>query len=465
MFETQNLYQNDPAWKNVQLGHHNSETIGSWGCLLTSMTMVANGAGYSETPATLNEKLKANGGFQGALVIPAVLPYLFPKVSFRGFEPCESQPAPIGRIDSALAAGKPVIVQVDWNPDAGIQTHWVVLKEKKGDDYVMYDPYRYRGDGPDKELLLTERYKYQGTNVAQAISGVVWYEISGATVKPPKKKKVPVPKEKFMVYASEDDLAFRADPMLSGYLYKRLLSRTPLISLEPKEEAKGKLGVVGQWLHVQDPEEQQGYVAAWYLMADLDSIEEEETPTTTTTETSPAPKIKTTETDLVLASTATQLTLRHKPVIAEETVIRWISDGEQFVAIEPADEAEAKIGVQGEWIEVRTATGEEGFVAAWYVKAIRIPKKVSKKTQDEDDEPKSPPTSGMLRVRTTAEAVALRSQPIISDATLIKRLREGEELQVIDDDAESKIGVTNQWLKVRDGKGSEGYIAAWYVER
>jgi len=54
VFETKALYQNDPVWKDVKLGHHNEETIGTWGCLLISMTMVANGFGFDETPKSLN---------------------------------------------------------------------------------------------------------------------------------------------------------------------------------------------------------------------------------------------------------------------------------------------------------------------------------------------------------------------------------------------------------------------------
>jgi hypothetical protein len=38
----------------------------------------------------------------------------------------------------------------------------VLVKEKKGDDYIIYDPYKYGGDGPGKDVLLTQRYKYQG---------------------------------------------------------------------------------------------------------------------------------------------------------------------------------------------------------------------------------------------------------------------------------------------------------------
>ena len=39
MFVTKNLYQNDEQWKKTPLGH-SSETIGGWGCLLTSVTMM-----------------------------------------------------------------------------------------------------------------------------------------------------------------------------------------------------------------------------------------------------------------------------------------------------------------------------------------------------------------------------------------------------------------------------------------
>ncbi len=152
MFETDALYQNDPKWKNVKLGNQSQETIGSWGCLVTSMTMVANGFGFDETPETINEKMKSAGGFQGALVIPAVLPSICPGLVYKGYHPCEDSPAPMAQIDAAISTGKPVIAQVDWSPKAGLQTHWIVLYAKAGDDYYMKDPYRYSGDSPDKKL-------------------------------------------------------------------------------------------------------------------------------------------------------------------------------------------------------------------------------------------------------------------------------------------------------------------------
>ena len=66
MFKTENLYQNDDAWGKKKLGNSN-ETIKGWGCLLTSVTMMLNGIGYNETPDTVNEKMKAKGGFQGEI--------------------------------------------------------------------------------------------------------------------------------------------------------------------------------------------------------------------------------------------------------------------------------------------------------------------------------------------------------------------------------------------------------------
>src|SRR5512139_1973323 len=265
MFKTQNLYQNDEKWKNTKLGNSN-ETIGGWGCLLTSATMMLNGIGYNETPESVNDKMKKAGGFQGALFIPSVMPLIWPNCVYQTMQPCENSPAPLAQIDAALAAGKPVILQVDWNKQAGIQTHFVLVKDRKGDDYILYDPYKYAGDGPDKDVLLTTRYKYNGATLAKEISAVLWFDaVNAAPPEPPKKTTVPVPAEKYMVYACEDDLALRAEPSVNGYLWKRLVSGTELISLEPKATAKPKLGMNGQWLNVQDPAGDQGYVAAWYV--------------------------------------------------------------------------------------------------------------------------------------------------------------------------------------------------------
>jgi hypothetical protein len=466
MFKTQNLYQNDEKWKNVKLGN-STETIGSWGCLLTSVTMMLNGIGYNETPETVNEKMKKAGGFQGALFIPGYLPYIWPNAAYRDMQPCESSPAPIAQIDAAIAAGKPVILQVDWNKQVGIQTHFVLVKEKKGNDYVLYDPYKYGGDSPDKEVLLTTRYKYNGATIESEISAVLWFDCtSSAPPEPPKMTKVPVPADKYMLYACEDDLALRADPSVGGYLWKRMVMGTELICLEPRATAKAKLGANGQWINVQDPKGDQGYVAAWYV-SDTKGQPAPPQPTSataTSTTAKPATVTSAPATKLppgALAFVPTEeLSMRTQPVIDSSTLIRRVPVTETLVCVEPANQAIPKVGVTGQWLKVRDASNREGFVAAWYVKYASGSKPASTPTAAP-----VPVNGGPLKVKATAEGIALRKQPIVSDATLIKRLPLGTEFAVTELNAEDKIGKNDQWLKVKDPTGTEGYVAAWFVAR
>ena len=470
MFVTKNLYQNDDQWKDVPLGTSGESTIGKWGCLLTSATMMLNGIGYDETPATVNDKMKARGGFQGSLFIPSVLPYIWPNCVYRDMQNCETTPAPIAQIDAAVPAGKPVILQVDWKKQQGIQTHFVLVKEKKGEDYVIYDPYKYGGDSPDKEVLLTTRYKFNGAKLVTEISAVLWFDSYSVNApEPPKKTAIPLPAEKFILYATEDDLALRAEAAVTGYLWKRMMLNTELICLEDKAKAKAKIGVQGQWIQVQDPKGDQGFVAAWYVSDKKASPASPSTPKPGSTPTpSPAPKPGSSPTPgkpspapvpagaLALIPT-TQITLRSKPAQSADNIIRYVEPTEQLVSLDPANEAIKKVGVQNQWIKVRDASGKEGYVAAWFVKYAGGSTAQAGSTT-------SSSTGGAVKVRTTAEAVTMRSQPVVSDATLIKRVPINYEFTITEPGGESKIGANNQWIKVKDAT-HEGYVAAWFVTR
>jgi len=484
MFKTQNLYQNDEKWKNTKLGN-SSETIGGWGCLLTSVTMMLNGIGYNETPESVNEKMKSAGGFQGAFFIPSVLPFVWPNCAYRDMQPCESFPAPIAQIDAAVAQGKPVILQVDWNKQAGIQTHFVLVKEKKGNDYILYDPYKYGGDGPDKEVLLTTRYKYNGATLEKEISAVLWFDsYSAAPPEPPKQTKVPVPADKFVIYAAEDDLALRADPSVGGYLWKRMVNGTELICLEPKATAKAKIGVNGQWINVQDPNGDQGYVAAWYV-----SETKGQPPVAPAGTTTAAPKPASTAATTVASKPAVsasaappakplpagamafvpteELAFRSRPEISPETLIRRIPVTEQLICLEPANFAIPKVGVTGQWLKVRDQQNKEGFVAAWYVKYASgsTAQQPAAQPAASTATAATPASTGAGKVKATANAVAFRKQPVVSEATLIRWLPLGEELTIAEPGGEAKVGANNQWLKVKDKGGVEGYVAAWFVGR
>ena len=226
---------------------------------------------------------------------------------------------------------------------------------------------------------------------------------------------------------------------------------TELISLEPKSTAKAKLGVNGQWIRVQDPNGDQGYVAAWYV-----------------SETKRKPALQTTSTGAgnlppgaLLFVPTTQITLRTEPRVAPETLIRYIPVTEQLVSIEPAQQAIAKVGVNEQWLKVKDASGKEGYVAAWLVKYIS-----GSTAQQQTTAPTVMSSNGgPIKVKAAAEGVALRKQPVISDSTLIKRLPLGTELTVLEPNAETKIGKNDQWLKVKDPSGTEGVVAAWFVAR
>ena len=151
-------------------------------------------------------------------------------------------------------------------------------------------------------------------------------------------------------------------------------------------------------------------------------------------------------------------------MIAPETLIRRVPVTEQLICVEPPNQAIPKVGVTGQWLKVRDASNKEGYVAAWYVKYASGS---AAQAQPATTAPSSIASvnGGMLKVRATAEGVALRKQPIVSDATLIKRLPLGTELTVTEPNAEAKIGKNDKWLKVKDPTGAEGVVAAWFVAR
>lgn len=57
--------QNDPAWAGILLGYNTDYryTIGTSGCLITSLAMYLQSIGRNETPLTINQKLVDGGGY------------------------------------------------------------------------------------------------------------------------------------------------------------------------------------------------------------------------------------------------------------------------------------------------------------------------------------------------------------------------------------------------------------------
>jgi hypothetical protein len=405
----------------------------------------------------------------------------------------------------------------------------------------MKDPYRYSGDSPDKKLKVLDRYTHAGKDISKAISGVIWFDGS----KPPEPKpKVAIPSDSFSVFATEEGLAFRSDPVVSAAMIRRVPLNAKFETLESQTEANRKIGTNNEWLYVQDSNGDQGYVAAWYIsknvaepesrklvqnevefylvpIADglavrsapkfdaqlinrvplntkLGYLENRETVNqkvgmfnqwlhvydekglqgytaawyvtqkagkppeppgnlTPAGESAKPPAAEVTPKPISgfsVVPTTDGLAFRSSADISNASLIKRLSLTTTLAVEEPENQAKRKVGVYGQWLKIRDATGQIGYVAAWYVKAN--PQTTIEDLQD---------GSVGITVWTTTEGVALRRSTVIADHTLIKRLPNNSAVLTLDEDANSKIGVNGQWLKVRDTSGTEGFIAAWYVRR
>ena len=325
--------------------------------------------------------------------------------------------------------------------------------------------------------MLTTRYKYNGATLTTEISAVLWFD-GNIPPSPPEPKTVPVPKDAMKLYVVEDDLALRADPNMAGYLWKRMIAGSELVSLEDAATTKAKLGQQGQWVRVQDASGQQGYTAAWYVSDSKDPKPAAPAPaapapapapstassSTTTAPASapvaaPAAKVPVPAGAMELIPTE-ELAFRSQPVIADNTLIRRIPATEKLISLEAPANTIKKVGATGQWLQVQDASGKQGYVAAWYVKYASG----STAQAQAAAAPPAAPNAAVV-VRTTIEFVALRNKPVVDPSTLIEYLPIGTELTVSEPGGEQKIGANNQWLKVRGKYGTEGYIAAWFVAR
>jgi hypothetical protein len=357
MFQTNLLWQNDERWATTTLGY-GPQTLQDWGCLTTVLTMVVNGYGYNETPVTVSQKMVAIGAFHGSAINAFRIGEAFPGVAIANLINCERTPAPLADIDAELTAGRPVLACVDQSPAAGIQDHWILLYARENDEYLMLDPWRYPEDVPGQPNYLTRRYKNSGGTPEAEITQVLFLQIS-SRVRPtgpfpeanfsplmPSAAQPPLVTNFVPLRSTSDGLALRGAPGVSAPLLRRFPAGASFKSLEDDYTTLQKVGVEGQWINVQAPGEDQGFVAAWYVIAD--------------TSTAPAPAIRR------VTVTGDHLAFRSQPVIAEDNVISYFALDTELTVIDP--QASQKIGVANQWLQIKDSTGREGYVAAWYVK-------------------------------------------------------------------------------------------------
>lgn len=379
--------QQDPQWRNDILGFGEAgDTIGYLGCALASVAMLLSGYGYVETPKTLNKKLKDVQGFASAAIRWGSVSQIYPQIGLKAFIPCSTSEAPLSQIDASIAAGRPAIVQVDSSPAGGIQTHWVVLYARKGDDYLMLDPWPYQTDAT-QETYLMPRYA-QGKPLQRAISHVILYDCttadgiiqlpSGATIpSQPQPGPVPVPGGAYARVKLNVtwglNIRSSIDTSSAANIVTAVPAGTQLLLLEPDGESK--IGAINQWVRVREPTGKEGFAAAWYLemvTAAAPAPSTEPAPGSgPDAEPAPTPPSQPSAEQLTVVVSnsvgSAGLRMRKQPSKGA-AVVALQPAGKHLAVLDNAEKTRRKIGRANQWILVRDDQRRRGYVEAQYVR-------------------------------------------------------------------------------------------------
>lgn len=131
--------QRDSRWAGQTLGSVGSTTIGSHGCVITAMSMMATYYNHPITPDNLNGFLiKNNLYYDGNLFVNGSITKLFSDIKFDKVVFCEDTPAPIDEIKRYLDQRTPVVVALI---NQGIR-HYILVVGYQGDKIYANDPWQ-----------------------------------------------------------------------------------------------------------------------------------------------------------------------------------------------------------------------------------------------------------------------------------------------------------------------------------
>ncbi len=145
--------------------------------------------------------------------------------------------------------------------------------------------------------------------------------------------------------------------------------------------------------------------------------------------------------DLVVYTTV-ELNLRAQPSTSAE-VRGLLGVGEPLTVLGDAKVARAKIGQKEQWIQVKSASHLNGFVAAWFVEII-----------EGDAKPSD------LIVYPTIKLNVRAGRSL--ESAILGTVAELEALVVLGDTEtmRAKIGQKNEWLRIQTSQGLKGFVAA-----
>lgn len=365
--------QQDPAWKNNLLAN-GPDTLGYMGCAVTCVAMYSSGWGHTETPATLNLKLRSHGGYVGEAIVWGAVTQFHPEIRSTGLTLCMTIDAPLERIDSSLAAGQPVIVEVDYSPAAGLQTHWLLVYGKQGDDYLIQDPWPCPPEV--QPVTLLSRYA-QGQPLRRAIKAVAWFECDAGAPVPPTPLPAPITTDLVIqpIPAATAGIKLHTAPSAESLANYAEMPSMLLNVIEDKSAALAKIGHQNEWIYVRDPNGHEGWVSGWYVQ--VSSAAPVPVPTPEPSPNPPTPPATPPASEprrmqvVVLSSVGTAgLSVREQPSIGASKV-NIERAGARLTVVEPPDSALAKIGKGGQWLAIKATNNKRGYVMAQYVKLLQ----------------------------------------------------------------------------------------------
>jgi murein DD-endopeptidase MepM/ murein hydrolase activator NlpD/uncharacterized protein YraI len=197
----------------------------------------------------------------------------------------------------------------------------------------------------------------------------------------------------------------------------------PLSVLGEASALSSKIGKQGEWLQVKTSAGAAGFVAAWLVQDIMQAFP---------------------PSDLVVYPFNT-VNLRSGPGTAFNLLATLAMD-DPLTVLGDADIAKAKLGEQGEWLQIQTEDGKRGFVAAWLVHRTG----------------KTAPSTGLIVY--PIDTLNVRARPS-TNANILTVAAVNDPLTVLGDPAQanSQIGVQDQWLNIQTPDKFSGYVAAWLV--
>lgn len=141
--------QRDERWAQQMIGG-SSETIYDVGCLISDIAMISTFYGDRKTPSDI----AANSSYFFSTT--AYMNYPWPSVAGKSYSSLSNASA----MDSELSAGRPVIAHLTLGGDG----HFIVIKKKDGDDYLIHDPW-YGYDKKFKDFYSLGSIDFRRTGV------------------------------------------------------------------------------------------------------------------------------------------------------------------------------------------------------------------------------------------------------------------------------------------------------------